>query len=129
MDGSINLPLLPLISKKSVTDIDGSSITLKKVIRAREKGKSAQYGGMIDCSKLIEEKQEILERKNNRIMREEIFPVGHIDYRQTKKDSVDDPMKLKASPAHSNRFMQMMLLKVLKRAGYDETARREGSIK
>jgi hypothetical protein len=111
-----------------VSDIEGSSITLKKIIRAREKGKAAQYGGMIDCSKLIEEKEEILERRNNRIMREEIFPIGHIDYRQPRKDSADDPMKLKASPAHSNRFMEMMLLKVLKRAGYDEAAR-DGSIK
>jgi hypothetical protein len=29
-------------------------------------------------------------------------------------------MKLKASPAHSNRFMEIMLLKALKKAGYDE---------
>lgn len=29
-------------------------------------------------------------------------------------------MKLKASPAHSNRFMEKLLLKVLKKAGYDE---------
>lgn len=32
-------------------------------------------------------------------------------------------MKLKASPAHSNRFMEKMLLKVLKKAGYDEAAK------
>lgn len=83
---------------------------------------------MIDCSKLIEEKEEILERRNNKIMREEIFPIGHIDYRQPRKDSMDDPMKRKASPVHSNRFMEIMLLKVLKRAGYDEVPK-EGSIK
>jgi len=32
-------------------------------------------------------------------------------------------MKLKASPAHSNRFMENMLLKVLKIAGYDEAGK------
>lgn len=29
-------------------------------------------------------------------------------------------MKLKASPAHSHKFMEIMLLKALKKAGYDE---------
>ena len=38
-------------------------------------------------------------------------------------------MKLKASPAHSHRFMENMLLKALKKAGYDEEHETEEPVK
>jgi hypothetical protein len=61
-----------------------------------------------------------MERKNSKIARQDLFPLGHINYKQLNRGNAEDPMKLRASPAHSNRFMEKMLLKVLKRAGYDE---------
>jgi hypothetical protein len=113
---------LPLIGKRTVADLDGSSINLRPLnIKARSR--MHQYGGMVDSSKLVQEKESILERKSTKIMREEIFPLDHNEYKQPKRIPIEDPMKLKASPAHSNRFMEKMLLKVLKRAGYDETGK------
>lgn len=64
-----------------------------------------------------------MERKSTKMTRDEIFPLGHIEYKHPKRAILEDPMKLKASPAHSNRFMEKMLLKVLKKAGYDEAAK------
>jgi len=66
-----------------------------------------------------------MERRGSRKMREELFPPGHIPYHRPPKliDNLD-PMKIKASPAHSHRFMERLLLKVLKKAGYDDTQKK-----
>ncbi len=94
---------LPNIGKKSIADLDGTSINLQQSHKA--KSRMHQYGGMIDSSKLIMEKQSILDRIPERVKRTDIFPLGHIEYKPPKNIKIEDPMKLKASPAHSNRFM------------------------
>jgi hypothetical protein len=60
-----------------------------------------------------------------RSSQEEIFPVGDIECKLRRR-LTEDPMKLRASPAHSDRFMERLLIKVLKKAGYDEVGKDSG---
>ena len=113
---------LPLITKKAVTDADifpVSIINEEPKSMPKYKSRLKQYGGMIDAAKLVEEKSQILNKKITNSTRADLFPMGHIDFRRPRRNLMEDPMKLKASPAHSHRFMENMLLKALKKAGYD----------
>ena len=74
---------------------------------------------MIDAGQLVSEKKYILDKKITNTTRKELFPLGHIEYRQPRRGLLQDPMKLKASPAHSHKFMENLLLKALKKAGYE----------
>jgi hypothetical protein len=120
LQGRLELPVLS--KKKAVTDIDLEfSPNFRSIEQpALPRNWLKQYGGMIDAGRLVQEKSHILEKKVTNTTRTELFPMGHMDLRRLKRTHLEDPMKLKASPAHSHRFMENMLLKALKRAGYDE---------
>ncbi len=49
------------------------------------KSRLHSYAGMIDSSQLVEEKQQILNRKIIKGLREDIFPTGHIELKQVRR--------------------------------------------
>ena len=100
-------------------NIDTTKNNLRLEVIPRSRSRLRQFGGMMDPGKLIEEKKHIMDRKITNRTRAELFPLGHIEYKQAKKIHYEDIMKVKASPAHSHRFMENMLLQALKKAGYD----------
>jgi hypothetical protein len=121
------LPLLPVIGGKrsslAYSALEGEYINsqVSSVLsKSRIKSKLNQYGGLIDSSQLVRDMQSIMDRKITRHTRKELYPAGQIEYKSKRNGEIADPMKLKASAAHSNRFMEKLLLKVLKKAGYDE---------
>lgn len=118
---TVELPQLPSEKRQRADSLQHSwSVGLQK------KRRSHHYGGLVDPTAMVREKEQIMARKITNTTRLNLFPPvplpKHIVLRNLNDLQAEtESLRGRASPAHSKRFMEAMLMKILKKAGYDES--------